>query len=157
MNFSLDQALSGNAEDYVNDPSLEAAWAIRCYENARLHMSLICSCNPKYLKLSENDDVLYEKFRSVFPKLNVGLVDETDLKSNTAKDTWREFLEVNANLVEDHNSGFLLRLDSKGNYDSENTILVVKLQFLAIEVARNREGNNETLRKQFSHKDIPPE
>lgn len=36
-------------------------------------------------------------------------------------------------------------------------VSVVKTQFLAIEIARNREGLNSNLRQIYKHDDIPPE
>ena len=44
--------------------------------------------------------------------------------------------------VEDYNFGTLLRLDCKDGYSEANTTLVPRVQFLAIEVARNRQGLN---------------
>ena len=51
--------------------------------------------------------------------------------------------------VEDFSLGSLLRLDSSKDYSEENTMIAVKIQFLAIEIARNREGHNSELRKHF--------
>ena len=44
--------------------------------------------------------------------------------------------------VEDFNFGTLLRLDCSKGYSETNTTLVPRVQFLAIEVARNRQGLN---------------
>ncbi len=40
----------------------------------------------------------------------------------------------------------MLRLDSTGDYTEENSIVVTKVQFFAIEIARNREGDNDDVR-----------
>ena len=45
--------------------------------------------------------------------------------------------------------GSLLRLDSSSDYSEENTCISVKIQFLAIEIARNKGGFNDDLRKNF--------
>ena len=42
--------------------------------------------------------------------------------------------------VEDFSLGCLVRLDAEGEYSEENSSLVSKIQFYAVEVARNREG-----------------
>ena len=70
--------------------------------------------------------------------------------------------------MEDYNFGTLVRIDARGEYSSENTLLgksersikenfslrfllvsVVRVQFYAIEIARNREGHNASIRDQF--------
>ncbi|NXR65589.1 PBDC1 protein, partial [Rhadina sibilatrix] len=56
---------------------------------------------------------------------------------------WRPFCLRFEGLVEDFNFGTLLRLDSRRDYSEENTILAPRIQFLAIEIARNREGCNQ--------------
>ncbi|NXA56829.1 PBDC1 protein, partial [Nothocercus julius] len=50
-------------------------------------------------------------------------------------------------LVEDFNLGTLLRLDCREGYTEENTILATRIQFFAIEIARNREGCNDVVYK----------
>lgn len=45
--------------------------------------------------------------------------------------------------------GTLLRVDCRAPYSAENSLLVPRVQFLAIELARNREGLNESFRSAF--------
>ena len=52
-------------------------------------------------------------------------------------------------VVEDFNFATLLRLDCTGDYSEANTILVTRAQFVAIEIARNREGLNDGLNEKF--------
>ncbi|NXR56816.1 PBDC1 protein, partial [Hippolais icterina] len=56
---------------------------------------------------------------------------------------WRPFCLRFEGLVEDFNFGTLLRLDSRREYSEENTIFATRIQFFAIEIARNREGCND--------------
>lgn len=42
-----------------------------------------------------------------------------------------------------------MRVDASGVYNSENTIIVPKIIFLAIEGARNIEGINEKFKSQY--------
>ncbi|NXB77552.1 PBDC1 protein, partial [Donacobius atricapilla] len=56
---------------------------------------------------------------------------------------WRPFCLRFEGLVEDFNFGTLLRLDSRREYSEENTIFATRIQFLAVEIARNREGCND--------------
>ena len=51
--------------------------------------------------------------------------------------------------MEDYNQGTLLRLDSGQEYSEANTCISVKIQFWAIEIARNREGHNSHVRENF--------
>jgi len=48
-------------------------------------------------------------------------------------------------IVEDFNYGTLLRLDCSQGYTEENTIFAPRIQFFAIEIARNREGYNKAV------------
>lgn len=45
-----------------------------------------------------------------------------------------------------------MRLDCSKDYSEANTIIVPRVQFLAIELARNREGLNGTIRENFKPK-----
>lgn len=56
---------------------------------------------------------------------------------------------INFSLILDYSYGTLLRSDSAKDYSEDNTILVTRIQFYAIEIARNREGINDILRTKF--------
>ena len=71
---------------------------------------------------------------------------------STAKTKWRQFCNDLQELVEDFNFATLLRLDSRSDYSESNTTLVPRAQFVAIEVARNREGLNDGLKLLFKPK-----
>ena len=73
---------------------------------------------------------------------------EADLKSEDAKSVWRLFAD-NHHHIEDFSLGALLRLDASEDYSERNTIISIKIQFLAIEIARNREGFNDEIRGKF--------
>ncbi|NXR88964.1 PBDC1 protein, partial [Hypocryptadius cinnamomeus] len=60
---------------------------------------------------------------------------------------WRPFCLAFEGVVEDFNFGTLLRLDARGKYSEENTIFATRIQFLAIEIARNREGCNDEVHR----------
>ncbi|VDO93063.1 unnamed protein product [Schistosoma margrebowiei] len=57
---------------------------------------------------------------------------------------WRPFCNEFEKKVEDFNFGTLLRLDASKGYCPENTCIVPRIQFLALEIARNRLGINNT-------------
>lgn len=128
---------------------LESLWAKKAFENAEIHFNLLCSCDPRLLKLTPYDDIIYQAFREQFPDLRIGHLEESDLKSSRAKGLWRSFIDK-FNKLEDFSFGTLLRANAGQGFSPENSIFVVRVQFLAIEIARNREGYNDCLRKKFA-------
>nr|CAD7394975.1 unnamed protein product [Timema cristinae] len=141
--------LSRSADEFDNDPSVEAMWAIKAMEHAEVYFNILCSVDPKLLRLTPHDNAIYTAFREEFPGLKLGKLTEEDLKSSEAKQKWRPFCEQFKDIIEDFSFGTLLRLDSEGEYSEENSILVSRIQFYAIELARNREGLNDCVRSTF--------
>lgn len=109
--------------------------------------------DPRDLKLSPFDDTIYKTFREDFPDMKVDVVNEEELKSTASKIKWRNFIEK-FNKLEDFAFGTLIRADSSKEFSPENSIFVVRVQFLAIEIARNREGCNDCIRKVYAGKEI---
>ncbi|KAL6041884.1 hypothetical protein STEG23_026722 [Scotinomys teguina] len=142
---SVASALSLPAESYGNDPDIEMAWAIRAMQHAEVYYKLISSVDPRFLKLTQVDDQIYSDFRENFEKLRVDVLDPEELKSESAKEKWRPFCLKFEGIVEDYNYGTLLRLDCSQGYTEENTIFAPRIQFFAIEIARNREGYNKPI------------
>jgi len=138
------------AEEYVNDASVETMWAVKAGEDAEIHFNLLCSADPKLLKLSKFDDWIYSKFRLRFPEFKIDEIEVDGLKSSVAKEKWRSFCEE-MKALEDFSFATLLRLNAHDEYTDENTILVTRVQFLAIEVARNREGLNDFVYEQSTY------
>lgn len=146
MDFKV---LSRPAEEFGNDETLENLWDSKAIEHGDIYFNILCSVDPKILRLTPNDDVIYSHFRQDFPDLNVDSIDENDLKSLAGKAKWRPFCEKFKHLVEDYSFGTLMRADAKEEYSDKNTLLVPRIQFYAIEIARNREGVNDSIRKHF--------
>lgn len=117
------------------------------------YSQLLCSVDPKLLKLTPFDDQIYQTFREDFPDFNINLVREDDIKTPEAKAKWREFINK-FNKLEDFSYGTLMRSDASLEFGPDNSVLVVRVQFLAIEIARNREGVNDEVRTKF--KPTPP-
>ncbi|XP_042333087.1 protein PBDC1 [Sceloporus undulatus] len=138
-------ALSLPPEAFGNDPTVELAWAARAFQHAQVYFNLISSVDPKFLKLTKADDRIYAEFRKAFQELRVDLLDQEELKSEPAKEKWRPFCLQFEGQVEDFNYGTLLRLDCSKEYTEENTIFATRIQFFAIEIARNREGCNSVV------------
>ena len=143
--------LSRPADEFGNDTLLEELWAKKAFEHIETHFNLLISVDPRSLKLTPFDDQIYKIFREDFPTFNVNYIDENELKSDASKIKWRSFIEK-FNKIEDFSFGTLIRVDSSKDFSPENAILVVRIQFLAIEIARNREGFNDNLRKDYAKK-----
>jgi hypothetical protein len=62
------------------------------------------------------DDQLYEAFRNRFPKMDLDPLKLEDLKSESAKAKWREFITEFAKRVDDFNFGALIRLSCNLGY-----------------------------------------
>ncbi|RWS00422.1 protein PBDC1-like protein [Dinothrombium tinctorium] len=148
---TLSSILNRPAEEFVNDPDVERLWAIKAVEQMTVYFNLIKSVPTKELRLTPNDDLIYTKFREQFPDFNVQIIDIEALKSDEAKAKWRPFCNQFENLVQDFNFATFVRLDCSSNYDENNSCIVPRIQFLAIEVARNREGYNEMLKQKFNN------
>ncbi|RWS29476.1 protein PBDC1-like protein [Leptotrombidium deliense] len=144
---TLSSILRSPAEDFVNDPEIEQLWAIKAVEQMTVYFNLIKSVSTKELKLTPQDDLIYSEFRTEFPDFKVDVIDLESLKSEEAKSKWRPFCNKFENLVADFNFATFVRLDCGGDYDESNSVVVPRIQFLAIEIARNREGFNEKLRE----------
>ncbi|XP_004464881.1 protein PBDC1 isoform X1 [Dasypus novemcinctus] len=142
---SVAHALSLSAESYGNDPDIEIAWAMRAMQHAEVYYKLISSVDPQFLKLTKVDDQIYSEFRENFEKLRIDVLNPDELKSESAKKKWRPFCLKFDGIVEDFNYGTLLRLDCSLGYTEENTIFAPRIQFFAIEIARNREGFNKAV------------
>jgi len=65
------------------------------------------------------------------------------MKSPQNKVRWRKWIEQYKEKVQDYSFGSLLRTDARGEYSESNTIFVVRMQFLAFEIARNRMSLND--------------
>ncbi|VVC36924.1 Polysaccharide biosynthesis domain,Yst0336-like domain [Cinara cedri] len=134
--------LSRPGNEFGNDEKVEMLWAIKAFEHAEIYFNLICSVDPKLLKLTPHDDKIYNEFRRLFPDLQLDILDENDVKSDVSKIKWRRFSDLYKNM-ENYNVGTLIRKDIRGGYDDANSFIVVRIQFYAIELARNREGLND--------------
>ncbi|KAH8324009.1 hypothetical protein KR074_006947, partial [Drosophila pseudoananassae] len=138
--------LSRPAEEFGNDSLVEEMWAAKALDHAEVHFNLLTSIDPSQLKLTPYDDQIYATFRQDFPDLKVGLLSDDVLKSAVEKLKWRQFAEK-FNKMEDYSYGTLMRADASKEFSPDNSIFVFRVQFLAIEIARNREGLNDEVHK----------
>ncbi|WKX91928.1 hypothetical protein Q1695_010177 [Nippostrongylus brasiliensis] len=146
----MDDIDYGDASKYVNDASIEMAWAMKAAERANVHMNLLMCCDTKVLRLNKFQDVIHTSFRKSFPEIDVHKVTEVELKQGEMKERWRDFCESFKDVVEDYSLGTLMRIEACKGYSEENTVVVPKIIYLAVEIARNVEGVNEKLKAEFT-------
>lgn len=142
---SISDLFNRPADEFENDPNIESAWAKQTIDHMIAHFNLISSVPGSHLRLSGKDDLILQVFEQSFPDFDVENITVDSLKSEEAKVKWREFCMKFEHEVEDFNLATMLRLNVLEDYSESNTILVTKIQFLAIEIARNRSGLNDPI------------
>lgn len=148
----LDKLISAKPEDLGNDANLELLWAEKAYKHAEAYWGILRALPDKTkIKLTQIDEHIYTHMRTEFPHAEFQLSPLTDdgLKSAAGKVAWRSFCtayDKHASIA-DYNMGTLLRLDASRGYEPDNTTIVPRIQFFAIEIARNREGANDQINK----------
>jgi len=140
--LSAKNILTQDASNFGNDESYEFMWAMKTFKYADTHFKLISSFDASKLKLTKFDDQVFRMFKRYFKNFKIDVVETSQLKDEESKARWRPFCELFKGKIEDYNFGTLLRIDSSKGYSEDNTILVTRIQFIAIEVARNRRGLN---------------
>lgn len=111
---------------------------------------MICSVDARELKLTPFDDFIYDSFRQDFPDMDVKQVNEDEMKSAAGKERWRQFI-YKFDKLDDYNFLTICRKDVNEPATEDNSFLCVRIQFLAIEIARNREGLNDRWRNFKRH------
>lgn len=140
---SFDPETAENLED------IEKQFAVKAVHQAETYWNLLRAIPGSKLKLTKFDDDIYNKLIEDFPEFkepkNCYEISEEDMKSKTGKEKWRNFCEA-FKQIEDYNFGTLLRTKADEEYGQETTIFVVRIQFYAIEIARNRAGLNDWIK-----------
>ncbi|KAF7343354.1 DUF757-domain-containing protein [Mycena venus] len=143
-----------------NAIEIEKQFAVKAVEQAQTYWNLIEKVPPKELRLTKIDDEIYEDTLKTFPELaendyaKLVKLDEEGMKNPEGKERWRAFIEspsvpfpvllrLYKKKVKDYNFGSLIRTDARQEYGENNTIFVTRIQFYAIEIARNRLGLND--------------
>lgn len=136
-----------NAETAENLEDIEKQFAVVAVEQAETYWSLLTKIKGSKLRLTKYDEEIYETFMEWFPEYqNVERLKkftEDELKTKEAKEKWRKYCALFEKKVEDYNFGTLLRTDASAEYGQLTTCFVVRIQFYAFEVARNKHGLND--------------
>lgn len=135
-----------DAEKAENLEDIEKQFAVKAVKQAETYWKLISQIKASSFKLTKHDDDIFETLLRDFPEFkdpkNVAVISEEEMKSPQGKSRWRDFCEK-FNEIDDYNFGTLLRTDASKEYSETNTIFAVRIQFYAIEIARNRYGLND--------------
>ncbi|KAF5373438.1 hypothetical protein D9615_009493 [Tricholomella constricta] len=129
---------------------IEKQFAVKAVEQAQTYWNLMEKVPPRELKLTKFDEEIFNHTIEFFPEFsendNAKLIklDEEWMKSEDGKKRWRTFIQMYEKKVKEHNFGCLIRTDARQEYEETNTIFVMRMQFYAIEIARNRLGLNDT-------------
>lgn len=136
-----------DAETADNLDDIEKQFAVKAVQQMEVYWGLLEKVKGSELRLTKFDDEIYEEVIKDFPEFedteNVAQISENDLKSDVGKERWRAFFKKFEKRIEDYNFGTLLRKRADGKYDEEGTIFVLRLQFYAYEILRNRLGLND--------------
>lgn len=139
-----------DAEQADNLEEIEIQFAVKAVEQAETYYSLLEKVKGSTLRLTKHDDDIFNQLLEDFPEYkepkNVSVISEEEMKSPSGKAKWRAFCEK-FNEIADYNFGTLLRLKANEEYSQENTMFAVRIQFYAIEIARNRYGLNDWICK----------
>lgn len=137
---TFDPEQADNLED------IEKQFAVKAVHQAETYWTLLTKIPGSKLQLTKFDEDIYAKLLEDFPEFKdptyCKKISEEEMKSPEGKIKWREFCEA-FNTIEDYNFGTLLRVDASDEYGQETTVFVVRIQFYAIEIARNRAGLND--------------
>ena len=144
----LEHAVASNPNALGNDAAVEFQWAMKAGKHAETYFKILESIkDKKKIKLTKYDDEIYTAFRKTFPEIKIGKISIEMLKTEEAKEKWRLFIDIFKSLLKEFDLGTLLRMDASKDYEPDNCEVVPRLQFLAIEIARNREGHNDCIGK----------
>jgi len=136
-----------DAQNAPNYEDMEKQFAVKAVQHMTVYWSILEKLPGSKLRLTRLDDEIYEHFKKEFPDFNpADEINEDSMKSKEGKEKWRNFsmvYEKGDKKVEDYNFGTMLRKSPKTEYGENETIFSVRMQFYAIEIARNRAGLND--------------
>jgi len=131
-----------------NHQDIERQFAVKAVLHAQTYWNILEKVKGSELRLTKLDKEIYEHFQKDFPEVDVSqVIDEDAMKSKAGKEKWRKFMQAYETEVEDYNFGTLMRNNAKSEYTETTTIFVQRMQFYAIEIARNKLGLNDWIKE----------
>ncbi|EXV05127.1 polysaccharide biosynthesis protein [Metarhizium robertsii] len=152
-----------NAEDAGNMEDMEKQFAVKVVQHMQTYWSILEKVKGSTLRLTKMDDEIYSHLKEAFPEFDpAATVDEDEMKSKDGKERWRNFMMAYEKKVDDYNFGTMVRNNAKAEYEENTTIfdkagrwadsavsyIVPRMQFYAIEIARNKNGLNDWIYEQ---------
>ncbi|KAK3701662.1 hypothetical protein LTR37_015314 [Vermiconidia calcicola] len=127
-----------------NNEEMEKQFAVKVVEHMSTYWAILEKLPGSKLRLTKYDDEILEHFNKDFPDFDLkATIDEDEMKSKEGKESWRNFINQYEKKVGDFNFGTMIRANPAWEYGEKETIFVVRMQFYAIEIARNRAGLND--------------
>ncbi|KAJ5895123.1 polysaccharide biosynthesis protein [Penicillium taxi] len=137
MSKPFDPEQAENLED------MEKQFAVKAVEHLMTYWAILEKVKGSSLRLTKVDDEILETFMEAFPDFDpAATVDEEQMKSKAGKEKWRNWI-TKFDKIDDFNFGTMIRNRADVEYEQDNTIFGVRMQFYAIEIARNRAGLND--------------
>ena len=135
------QIVEAYAEQLGNLGDIEKQWAVKSLHHAETYENLIKQVRGSTLKLTKYDQEIYDSFKQHFD-MKVDVLDPELFKSEGYKEKWRLFIKEFEH-VKDYNFGTLARIDCTQGYTESNTLFVLRIQFYAVEITRNKDLLND--------------
>ncbi|KAI9706500.1 MAG: hypothetical protein M1836_003506 [Candelina mexicana] len=133
-----------NPEQADNFEDIEKQWSVKAVEQMATYWAILEKVRGSQLRLTKMDNEILEHFKKDFSDFDVrGTINEDEMKSKAGKERWRQFMMEYENKIEDYNFGTIIRSNPKFEYGEKETIFAMRMQFYAIEIARNKEGLND--------------
>ncbi|XXH05294.1 ATP-dependent permease [Hypoxylon texense] len=128
----------------TNEQQIEKQFAVKAVRHLETYWAILEKVKGSSLRLTKMDDDIYEHLRAEFPDFDpAATINEDEMKSKVGKERWRKFMMAYDKKVDDYNFGTMLRTSPKVEYGQDTTIFVPRMQFYAIEIARNKAGLND--------------
>jgi hypothetical protein len=138
-----------NAEEADNMEEIEKQFAVKVVQHMQTYWSILEKVKGSSLRLTKLDDEIYTHLMLEFPEFDpAATVNEDEMKSKSGKERWRKFMMAYEKRIDDYNFGTMVRNSHKVEYEEDTTIFVPRMQFYAIEIARNRKGLNDWIYEQ---------
>ncbi|KAK3689574.1 polysaccharide biosynthesis-domain-containing protein [Podospora appendiculata] len=133
-----------NAAEADNLEDIEKQFAVKVVQHMSTYWSILERVKGSTLRLTKIDEEIYEHLKKEFPEFDpAATIDENEMKSKTGKERWRNFMMAYEKRVDDYNFGTVVRVNPTFEYGEDTTIFVPRMQFYAIEIARNKMGLND--------------
>ncbi|KAI6796797.1 DUF757-domain-containing protein [Hortaea werneckii] len=127
-----------------NFEEIEKQFAVKVVEHMTTYWAILEKMPGSKLRLTKMDDEILDHFKSEFPDYDLkATINEDEMKSKEGKERWRNFINAYEKKIDDYNFGTMLRSNPSFEYGEKESIFAVRMQFYAIEIARNRAGLND--------------